>query len=372
MKRKSKIFLTLVMSAVMALGVVGFAACSSGENGKNGKSAYEIAVEHGFEGTEAEWLESLKGTNGTNGKNGKDGENGVDGTNGTNGVNGEDGKDGENGKDGNGWHYGYGEPFADEGNKGDLYLDLESGDVWTKEEDGWVKSDLNIKGGEEEPAVKNYGRMKIAAGKSVELSLDGVENGTYYFVAKTSAEVEKESLAIIGKIDGVDFFYDLYSTFITGKPNYSGALVVNDRLSSLTLNNLTGSDMTVSLQIVEYSAPTITVGEVASYRSNDSVLMANEDYIAIPIDTSLAGKKVKITSQGALDIRTTSEEQTKLCQLNAFNKQGDVYVKEVTLPEDLTTEVYFIGGGVRTNGWSDGAMRMIINSPTFTIEIIED
>ena len=372
MKRKSKIFLTLAMSAVMALGVVGFAACSSGENGKNGKSAYEIAVEHGFEGTEAEWLESLKGTNGTNGtngKDGKDGENGVDGTNGTNGTNGEDGKDGENGKDGNGWHYGYGEPFADEGNKGDLYLDLENGDVWTKEEDGWVKSDLNIKGGEEEPAVKNYGKMKIAAGKSVELSLDGVEDGTYYLVAKTFEEAAQETLALTGKDGNEDFYYDMYSTLNSDKAGYTCVVLVKDSVSSLKLNNLTDSAMSLSVKLIDFVAPTLTDGveiEVPTRNPN----LAN-DYIAVPIDPSLAGKKVRITCNAGAAIYDNTESHTWIHSFSFFDEmEGSYYVKEVTLSEGLTG-LCFNAASIITNGWSDGSMQQLVNIKV-KIKIVEE
>src|SRR5699024_5763087 len=53
------------------------------------------------------------------------------------GEDGEDGEDGKDGIDGATWFVGEGEPAADEGEEGDLYLDSDSGDVYIKSAEGW-------------------------------------------------------------------------------------------------------------------------------------------------------------------------------------------------------------------------------------------
>lgn len=61
MKKSSKITLTVLSVALVAVLAVSLCAClADGTSGADGLSAYEIAVKNGFEGTETEWLESLK------------------------------------------------------------------------------------------------------------------------------------------------------------------------------------------------------------------------------------------------------------------------------------------------------------------------
>lgn len=316
-----KALMALALSATMALGVVGFAACSSGENGKNGKSAYEIAVEHGFEGTEAEWLESLKGA---------DGKNGVDGINGTNGTN---GTNGENGKNGNGWHYGYGEPAEEVGMVGDLYLNLENGDVWTKEEDGWTVSELNIVTGERDNSVKNFGEVTISAGGTYDLDLTDVEPGAYYLVA-TGTQTPASGV-LTAKTDGNN--YDMY-TFTNGE--YKSVVIVKEGTTTkTTLSNASDADLTVSVKLVEYVAPVIVAG-----KDIDVPAMALNKEVPITIDSSLAGKKVKIYVKnwvnpiskrpGILD--NTDKHNTLLAFATADKVEDGVYAKEYEIPADLT------------------------------------
>ncbi len=75
----------------------------------------------------------------------KDGVDGKDGINGVDGVAGKDGKDGVDGKDGTSIHTGEGAPSSELGHVGDLYVDSESGDLYSKDETGWTKTG-NIKG----------------------------------------------------------------------------------------------------------------------------------------------------------------------------------------------------------------------------------
>ncbi len=73
------------------------------------------------------------------GEQGPQGERGSDGTNGLNGSDGKDGADGSKILTGNG------EPASSSGVTGDLYIDVDTGDMYSKGESGWVKTG-NIKG----------------------------------------------------------------------------------------------------------------------------------------------------------------------------------------------------------------------------------
>ena len=357
MKRKSKIFLTLVMSAVMALGVVGFAACSSGENGKNGKSAYEIAVEHGFNGTEAEWLESLKGTNGTNGtngKDGKDGENGVDGKNGTNGTDGKDGKNGTAGKDGSAWLVGSIAPRSVDGKDGDLYLNISTWDVWHKVSGEWVLLG-NIKGADGEGGgsednqnvIMNFGAMTLAADEqkcivgTTDIQPSNIENGYYYFVAETESTPADGKLSIIHTFSGTKYPTDM---FMPLSNKYQCFFPKSDNTDFVYIKNNTDSELKIkSLKLVEYVAPTIEEGKEVEVSANTSGIL----YLPYDIDPSLAGKNVKITISNWVNTTTATSKYlrvvdgantgTTIFNFTASEYNAGVFETTVTIPEGVTS-----------------------------------
>lgn len=304
MKRTSKLILTLAMSAIMAFGVVGTAACT-GTAGESGKSAYEIAVEHGFEGTEQEWLESLKGPQGPEGPQGAQGENGNKGENGTNGTN---GTNGENGTNGNGWHYGNGEPSEEVGIVGDLYLDLETGDVWTKEEDGWTLSELNIKGGEKEDKILAVGdTLEVAPGtsaaKATSITLKDVEEDCKYLVTITSFKSVADAqysyyLVYNGQTisfnwdDKGNYFAEFTATSETSAQLYADALSkVAPITVSLEKNNKKGG-------LILYK--TIEIDTAVSYTLNYTIEIApGSYYLKVSGDDALkAAYTIKFGSTG--------------------------------------------------------------------------
>ena len=79
------------------------------------------------------------------GEQGPQGERGSDGANGLNGTDGRDGIDGKDGVDGSKILTGSGEPSSSSGTTGDIYIDVETGDMYSKGESGWAKTG-NIKG----------------------------------------------------------------------------------------------------------------------------------------------------------------------------------------------------------------------------------
>ena len=81
-----------------------------------------------------------KGDKGDPGEKGDPGKDGFDGEDGKDGVDGKDGKDGVDGKDGNSFSNGYGAPSDNNGADGDTYLDLDSLNIYSKENGHWVKA----------------------------------------------------------------------------------------------------------------------------------------------------------------------------------------------------------------------------------------
>ncbi len=82
---------------------------------------------------------------GIQGEPGKDGVNGVDG---------KDGADGQDGKDGTSIYTGSGKPELGLGKTGDLYIDSDSGDLYSKDESGWIKTG-NVKNARDGVSVVN-------------------------------------------------------------------------------------------------------------------------------------------------------------------------------------------------------------------------
>lgn len=93
-------------------------------------------------------LQGEKGDPGEKGEKGDQGEKGDKGDFGAKGEKGEKGEKGDQGDagvDGAAWHQGSGAPEAAAGEEGDFYLDSDTGDVYLKKSTGWEKV-ANIKG----------------------------------------------------------------------------------------------------------------------------------------------------------------------------------------------------------------------------------
>ncbi|MCD8040291.1 MAG: leucine-rich repeat domain-containing protein [Clostridia bacterium] len=157
MKGKRKIFAILLGAVASVCLAAGLAACdSSNEDGWGSvytvETAYAEAQELGYSGTLEEFLASIQGEDGTGISSvyiNSDGELVVTLSTGNNlylgKVTGEDGTDGVDGADGSTWLTGSGVPDNENGNDGDLYLDTQSYDIYTKTEGAWSKIG-NIKG----------------------------------------------------------------------------------------------------------------------------------------------------------------------------------------------------------------------------------
>lgn len=252
MKRTSKLFLTLAMSAAMAFGVVGFAACTSGENGK---SAYEIAVDNGFEGTEQEWLESLKGQS-PKAPEIKIGENGnwfIDGVDtgvkarGENGTNGKNGTNGSNGSRGSKWFTGEGDPDnVDDSLDGDIYLDVLSGNIWQKGAEGWeYKMCLGVK--EEED--KNV--INLTANQGTEVPID-VEAGNYTITVTLMGETTPVDNGLLVKVGNSEVSYNLFEEL---NNEYTGVLIIKN--SDNKLKFTATEDMAIKFELTAWESPVL-------------------------------------------------------------------------------------------------------------------
>ncbi len=113
---------------------------------------------------------------GPQGERGPQGEKGSDGEVGLPGSDGKDGVDGKDGEDGSKIYTGTGKPFSNVGNPGDIYIDVDSGDIYSKGTE-WVKTG-NIKGGKGDQGD---------AGKDGLDGKDGEDGVSIIGVSKTSS-----------------------------------------------------------------------------------------------------------------------------------------------------------------------------------------
>ena len=375
--KKTKIFAALALSACMALGVVGFTACKSGDDGAAGKSAYEIAVDNGFQGTEQEWLDSLKGSSsGSQGKSaydiwlenghtgseadflewlkGEKGDKGDKGEQGEKGDNGATGNPGTAGKDGATWLVGSIDPRSFEGKDGDLYLNISTWDVWHKVSGEWTLLG-NIKGadgtgsGSEDTqnVIMNFGAMTLAAGEqkyivgTTDVPLSRIDNGNYYFVAETESAPADGKLSIIHTFSGTEYPTDMYMPLSN---RYQCFFPKSDNTVSVYIKNNSDSELKIkSLKLVEYVAPTIEEGKEVEVYANSSGIL----YLPFDMDSSLAGKNVKITISNWVNTTTATSKYlrvvdgantgTTIFNFAATNYNSGVFEMTGTIPEGTTS-----------------------------------
>lgn len=374
MKLSRKI-IALCLGATLALGsTFGLAACN-GNNDDTGSAGdpnirlvYNMYVENcAAKGEEAltyeDWLASIKGEDGEDGKDGvtphigangnwyigeedtKIKAEGADGKNGTTphidtesghwfvgetdtgipatGAKGDPGDDGDDGKDGSSFLHGKGKPDAALGSEGDLYLDLETYDLYEKTAEGWSTDPVgNIKGakgdkgdkgdsaaGSEtvEPmpsgtVVKEYKGVTIEGSGTYSLDLTDVAQGCYWLVAKTETTATEDVLSVDSTIKykpgrstlTTYAYYDLYSKKYKG---FRGIAVVTPLSGSgVVVSNHSEENISADLQLIQYEAETLKAGQeieipCLSYQGS----AASVRTVPLGLDSSLVGKSVKIT-----------------------------------------------------------------------------
>ncbi len=140
----------LVFCLCVCFVVVFSAACSTSEyklyvNAGNPTASVGVAGDY-YINNETYELFVKKGDNTWEKVGNVDGLKGAKGDKGEDGAKGEKGDDGAKGETGNGWLSGKGTPSNANGKVGDLYLDLNTGDVYVKNSsNAWVK-ESNLKG----------------------------------------------------------------------------------------------------------------------------------------------------------------------------------------------------------------------------------
>ena len=140
----------LVFCLCVCFVVVFSAACSTSEyklyvNAGNPTASVGVAGDY-YINNETYELFVKKGDNTWEKVGNVDGLKGAKGDKGDDGAKGEKGDDGAKGETGNGWLSGKGTPSNANGKVGDLYLDLNTGDVYVKNSsNAWVK-ESNLKG----------------------------------------------------------------------------------------------------------------------------------------------------------------------------------------------------------------------------------
>ena len=375
---KLKKFLVAAVCGIISLtAVFGLAACQKGDDGAAGKSAYEIAVDNGFQGTEQEWLDSLKGSSsGSQGKSaydiwlenghtgseadflewlkGEKGDKGDKGEQGEKGDNGATGNPGTAGKDGATWLVGSIDPRSFEGKDGDLYLNISTWDVWHKVSGEWTLLG-NIKGADgtgsgsedSQNVIMNFGAMTLAAGEqkyivgTTDVPLSRIDNGNYYFVAETESAPADGKLSIIHTFSGTEYPTDMYMPLSN---RYQCFFPKSDNTVSVYIKNNSDSELKIkSLKLVEYVAPTIEEGKEVEVYANSSGIL----YLPFDMDSSLAGKNVKITISNWVNTTTATSKYlrvvdgantgTTIFNFAATNYNSGVFEMTGTIPEGTTS-----------------------------------
>lgn len=322
--RQSRKFLALVLGSCMAIGCCfGITACGGEkESIKDSQieAIYKVYAEAA--GSDAlsydEWyaqlLETAKGDKGEKGDKGdpgvqgekgdpgEQGEQGVQGPQGPQGPQGiqgekgEKGDPGENGKDGSSFLHGKGAPTADLGKAGDLYLDLDTYDLYEKTADGWSEKPVgNIGGG----SVKNTSvEVTIKTGEKVEVPVDletglyelriQVEGGWYGSTNTLAAHLNSTSEALRG--------FDLCAGMKCRE--YWGVLYFTENDKSITFEKRKVAkqgfeeqeEITFTCEFVPYVAPVLKEGENRIAVFGLSTSQTTDMMTYCTIDPALKGK----------------------------------------------------------------------------------
>lgn len=398
MKLSRKI-IALCLGATLALGsTFGLAACN-GNNDDTGSAGdpnirlvYNMYVENcAAKGEEAltyeDWLASIKGEDGKDGVTPHiDTESGhwfVGETDTGIPATGAKGDPGDDGDDGTSFRHGHGKPTDSSlGIVGDLYLDLDTYDLYEKTAEGWSTDPVgNIKGAKgdkgdkgdsaagdgeaEEPigtVIKEYSNVKIEASGNYVLDLSEVTAGHYWIVAETDTSAGAGVLSAEStysykrgtktKTSTVDF--DLYSSK-TQKFKGFAMVDANDSYKKVSVKNNSAASITATLKLVEYEPIVVTVGQEIEVPVIPGTAAgadaAKVGYPTLSFDhDSLAGKSVKFTFTywavtEAPGTRTASAAGTRPgdIQVGSWDPstahKDNVWTETLTMPADAV-ELY--------------------------------
>ena len=346
-----KVLMALALSACVALGATGIAACSpkGGNNGGNGNTgnnvdksimrvyeAYKTAAQENgedvldYDDWYADLLANAKGAKGDKG---------------------------DKGADGSTWLVGSIDPRSFEGKDGDLYLNITTWDVWHKVSGEWTLLG-NIKGadgtgsGSEDTqnVIMNFGAMTLAAGEkkaivgTTDVPLSRIDNGNYYFVAETESAPANGKLSIIHTNNSFGYPTDM---FMPLSNKYQCFFPKSDNTDSVYIKNDSDSELKIkSLKLVEYVAPTIEAGKEVEVFANPSGIID----LPIDIDPSLAEKNVTITISNWINTTTNegkymrvldgANTSTRIFNLTESEYNGEVFQMTGTIPAGTTSLIF--------------------------------
>ena len=388
-----KVLMALAMSACLALGATGVAACAHEKNDGSVDTrdpqivaVYQLYVasaeqngdtpmtyeewyadllanakgEKGDKGDRGEIGVGIQGPKGEKGDKGEDGEKGEKGDKGEQGEKGEDGAtgkngaDGKDGKDGATWLVGSIDPRSFEGKDGDLYLNITTWDVWHKVSGEWtllgnIKGADGVGGGSEDTqnVIMNFGGLTLAAGEqkcivgTTDVPTSRIENGNYFFVAETESAPADGKLSIIYTFSGTEYPTDMYMPLSN---KYQCFFPRRDNTDFVDIKNNSDSELKIkSLKLVEYVAPTIEADKEVEVFANSSGIL----YLPFDMDPSLAGKNVKITISNWVNTTTATSKYlrvvdgantgTTIFNFAATNYNSGVFEMTGTIPEGTTS-----------------------------------
>ena len=300
MKALKKLAVFCVGAALTVGSAFGFAACDNGTDPQgyddpNIREVYSLYVASAEESgnepmTYEEWLASIKGDKGDPGDPGAPGAPGDNGTNGTSFL------------------HGKGKPDAALGSAGDLYLDLETYDLYEKTTEGWSTDPVgNIKGakgdkgdsatgGEIEPAdaIKTWDNVTISKDAAYTVDVSGVTEGLYWLIADTETEAAYDVLKVSvtnnreGTLSPGPSSYDMYSASTNG---YKGVIYV-DGTTNPTVSTTSDETIAASLKLVKYESITLTAGTEIEV----PVCSDGKTVFPLQLDSALLGQSVTVTA----------------------------------------------------------------------------
>ena len=312
--KKSKIFAALALSACMALGTFGFAACSpKGDNNGGGSNsgytqetddpimkvykAYVTSAQANgeepmsYDDWYADLLANAKGDKGDKGDAGEKGDKG------------DKGEDGAAGKDGNTWLVGATAPAAEQGNDGDLYLDYSTWNVYHKQSGAWVllgnikgeKGDKGDSGSQGETVATT---ISVAAGETADMPISGISAGVHIIEADLETKLETGRLqAYIGAEGAKSELVYSASRSSEGHNVYYGYIRVAADDTAITFSAIT-ENVEATVEIKDWEMPTLKAdGNPVEMPININGT-ADEQIIKIKLDSSVTSADYILTISG--------------------------------------------------------------------------
>lgn len=392
----AKRFAALILGSALAVGgTFGLASCGGNETGAEDDSiraVYSLYVENCAANdtvpqTYEEWLASIKGEKGEDGVTPHVGDDGywwigskrtdvkAQGEKGEDGVSphideesgnwfiGEEDThipatgpqgNGEDGADGTSFRHGHGAPAADLGIVGDLYLDIDTWDVYERTADGWSEDPIgNIKGAKGDPgsggAEPSEIKVDITAGGSQEISVAGLSQGVHIIKADLGAvKLSTGRIQVQAGEGGVtsEVVFSQTRTDAAGGSNiYYGYLVVTEGISAATVSAI-GEDVSATITFEEYEAPVIEWGVAVEVPVNP-INSAEGNLVKFKLGADISGScNCTITADAAYSSQVELHIGGSSLNIRTFNRAWKGTIDGSALAPEGGTSVYLASSTV--------------------------